>query len=387
MTALSAIKVLDLTRLLPFAFGSMMLADLGAEVLKIEEPDKGDYMRMVGPKRKKESYIFLMCNRNKKSMTLDLRSNEGKEILFKLVKDSDILLESFRPGVADRLGIGYETIREKNPKIIYCSATGYGQSGPYKDKPGHDINYVSIAGILGMTGRHLEMPVIPGIPIADMSVGIFLAFAALVGIMARERTGEGQYIDISMTDIMVAYNIFHLAVHLSESEISEDLNITGGALFYESFETKDGKFISFGNVEKKFWDNFCEVIERSDLKAYQFASGDKKNELMRELREFFLSKTREEWLELLENKEICYSPVNSIEEVFSDPHILNRQMILEMDHPIEGKIKQIGLPIKFSKTPFDLRLPPPVLGQDTIEILSKLGYKEKINELKRAKVI
>lgn len=388
MNALKGIKVLDLTRLLPFAFGSMMLADLGAEVLKIEEPDKGDYMRMMGPKHKNESYIFLLCNRNKKSMSLDLRSTEGKEIFFRLVEEYDILLESFRPGVSDRLGIGYEKIRQKNPEIIYCSATGYGQSGPYRDRPGHDINYISIAGILGVTGRHLGIPVIPGIPIADMSVGIFLAFAALAGMMARERTGEGQYIDIPMTDIMVAYNMFHVGVYLSQSEAGEELNITGGAPFYEVFKTKDGKFISFGNVEKKFWDNFCEAIGRVDLKPHQFAVGSKKDEMMSELRELFLSKTREEWLALFKGKEVCCTPVNSVEEVFHDPHVMERQMFQEMDHPVEGRIKQIAFPLKFSKTPSNLRLPPPVLGQHTVEILGKLGYDEKrIEELRKAKVI
>jgi crotonobetainyl-CoA:carnitine CoA-transferase CaiB-like acyl-CoA transferase len=173
-----------------------------------------------------------------------------------------------------------------------------------------------------VTGRHLGIPVIPGIPIADMSVGIFLAFAALAGMMARERTGEGQYIDIPMTDIMVAYNMFHVGVYLSQSEAGEELNITGDAPFYEVFKTKDGKFISFGNVEKKFWDNFCEAIGRVDLKPHQFAVGSRKDEMMSELRELFLSKRREEWLALFKGKEVCCTPVNSVEEVFHDPHVM-----------------------------------------------------------------
>lgn len=385
---LEEIRILDLTRLLPFAFGSMILADTGAEVLKIEEPGKGDYMRWMGPKAREESYIFLLCNRNKKSMTLNLRLKEGRDILLQLVKEYDVLFESFRPGVVDRLGIGYDVVSKENPKIVYCSASGYGQYGAYRDRLGHDINCISVSGILGVTGQHLGHPVIPGIPIADMSVGIFCAYAILAGFMMRNQNGEGQFIDVSMSDIMVSYNIYH-AAHLFSGQLAEEeICITGDTPYYESFQTKDNKLISFGNVEKKFWDNFCEAIGRKDFQKDQSCTGEKKEQLMKELKEVFLTKTRDEWLKIFKGKDICYSPVNSIEEVFTDQHVLDREMLLNIDHPKEGKIKQIGFPIKFSKIPCAFRSPPPVLGQHTNEVLTKLGYDEAgIASLRKFKVI
>jgi len=388
--ALEGIKVLDLSRLLPFNYCTLMLADLGAEVLKIEEPEIGDYMRWMPPKLKKEGAIFLMANRNKKSMTLNLRDEKAKEILRTLVKEYDVLFESFRPGVMKKLGVDYDNLKEINPRLVFCSSTGYGQDGPYKDRPGHDMNYISVAGILEATGRHTGAPVIPGIPIADMSIGIFSAFSILAGVIARDRTGKGQHIDMSMTDCMVSYNIANIANFIAsrQSPGLEILGISGENPCYNVFKTKDGKFISQGNIEDKFWINLLKLIGREDLKEYQFATGEKKEEVMDELQKVFLTKTRKEWLELFEGKDICYAPINDAEDMMTDPHVQHREMIKEMEHPIEGKVTTVGFPFKFSETPAEIKTPTPTLGQHTEEILKGLGYKDQdIKELREKKII
>ena len=388
-TALEGIKILDLSRLLPFNYCTLMLADLGADVLKIEEPNKGDYMRWMPPVLKKENAIFLMANRNKKSMTLNLREEKGKEILRQLVKEHDVLFESFRPGVMKRLGVGYDNLKEINPGLIFCSSTGYGQDGPYKDRPGHDMNYISVAGILEATGRHTGAPVIPGVPVADMTIGIFSAFTILAGILARERTGKGQHIDVSMTDCMVSYNMINIAnIIMSQQFPGLSLDITGGLPCYSVFKTKDDKFISLGNIEDKFWINTLKLIGREDLKEYQFATGEDQQKTLDELQKVFLSKTREEWLDLFEGKDICYAPVNNSEDLMNDPHVKHREMLLETEHPVEGKFTTVGFPFKFSETPAKMRTPSPTLGQHTDETLKSMGYKdEDINEMREKGII
>ena len=388
--ALQGIKILDLSRLLPFNYCTMMLADLGADVLKIEEPKIGDYMRWLPPKLKNENAIFLMANRNKKSMTLNLREERGKEILRELIKEYDVLFESFRPGVMKKLGVGYDELKKINPRLVFCSSTGYGQDGPYNFRPGHDMNYISIAGILEATGKHTGAPVIPGIPVADMSIGIFSAFSMLAGIIERDRSGEGQYIDISMTDCMVSYNMANIANYVAsqQSDNAEILGLTGEVPCYNVVKTKDGKFISLGNIEDKFWMILLELIGLEELKDAQFASGEEAKKAMDKIQDVFLTKTRKEWLDLMEGKDICYAPVNDIDDLMVDPQVKHRKMILEMDHPVEGKIPTIGFPFKFSKTPAKINTTTPSLGQHTDEILKKLGIQDKeIAELQEKGVI
>jgi len=388
--ALEGIKILDLSRLLPFEYCTLMLADLGADVLKVEEPKIGDYMRFIPPILKKESALFCMLNRNKKSMTLNMREDEGKKIIRRLVKEYDVLFESFRPGVMKKLGLDYESLKEINPGLVFCSATGYGQNSPYKDRPGHDLNYISIAGILEATGMHTGAPVIPGVPVADMSIGIFSAFAILVGVIAKNRTGKGQYIDMSMTDCMLSYNIWGVSSHFSKQVSSDAVTIgcKGDEPCYTVFKTRDNKFISLGNIEDKFWVNFLKLVDKEDLKKFQFASGEKGKEAIDTIQKVIIQKTREEWLNLFEGKDICYSPVNSIEDVLSDPHIKQSGMIVEMEHPVEGKIPQMKSPFKFSETPVEINTPSPALGEHTDEVLKFIGYdKQGLDELKKNGVI
>lgn len=368
-SALEGIKILDLSRLLPFEYCTMILGDLGAEVLKIEEPKIGDYMRF-------SKTIFSLLNRNKKSMELNLKSDRGRDILCKLVKEYDVLFESFRPGVMSSFGLDYAKLKLINPKLIYCSSTGYGQDGPYKHKPGHDINYLSISGILGETGRHTGAPVIPGIPVADMTAGVYSALAILAALIARDKTGKGQYIDVSMTDCMVSYNLINLVSCITGSK-KATLDFANGSPFYNVYETKDRKYISIGNIEGKFWINFCKVIKREDLIKKQLATGDDREKLVEELRKIFLKKSRDEWLDLMEGKDICVAPVNSIEEVLKDPHLNHRNMFPEVDHDGQ-KIKYIALPIKFSETPYEIRSKSPSLGEHTDKVLKDLGYVKDV---------
>ena len=383
---LTGIKVLDLTRLLPFGYGSMLLADMGAEVIKIEEPTMGDYMRWIPPVNIKENYVFLSTNRNKKSVSLNLKEEEGRDIFCRLATKADVIFESFRPGIVKKLGIDYERIKKINPQIVYCSCSGFGQTGPYSQRAGHDINYLGISGVLGVCGRHLDAPVVPGVPVADMTSGVFCALSICAALAGRVNSKEGKYIDISMTDCMVSYmHVYGAALFGKSPEI---LPINGGHGRYETFETKDGRFITLGNVEDKFWQNLCDLIDREDLKKYPFEKTSKDKEMLSELRDLFRTKTREEWLSLLDGKDICYGPVNEIDEIFSDPQIKARNMYIEVDHPVEGKIGQIGSPIKFEGESLTVRCPPPRLGENTDEILQECGYsKEEIDKYRKAKII
>ena len=383
---LKGIKILDLTRLLPFDYGSMLLADMGAEIIKVEEPSRGDYMRWVPPLNKKENYLFLLTNRNKKSVTLNLKNDEGKKIFFSLAEKADVIFESFRPGVVKSLGIDYDSTRAINPKLIYCSCTGYGQTGPYSQRPGHDINYGGVSGVLGVTGRHTGAPIIPGVPVGDMTAGVFCALAICAALLDRMNSDEGQYIDISITDCMVPYLAFQAAALFGKSELA--VPVTGGSICYETFETKDGKFIAFGNVEDNFWLNFCDFIERADLKEHKSAKDKKQQDMIEDIRRLFRTKTREQWLALLDGKNICYAPVNEVEEVFNDPQIKAREMYFEMEHPVEGKMGQIAFPIKFLKHTRMPKKPSPILGEHTEGILMEIGYTmQQISEFRKAGII
>ncbi|NIS60006.1 MAG: CoA transferase [Proteobacteria bacterium] len=391
MKALDGVKVLDLARLLPGNFCTLLLADYGADVLKIEDTERGDYGRWYPPRVRTQSAYFLGLNRNKKSMKLNLKADEGKAIFMELVQKSDVILEGFRPGVTDRLGIGYDVVRRVNPAIIYCSISGFGQDGPYRDKVGHDINYIGIGGILGITGQRGGPPVIPASQIADIGAGGMMAtIGILMALVHRRKTGKGQYIDISMLDGVVFWLSLFASKYFFDAEIPErgGMMLNGELPCYRVYKTKDGKYITIGALEEKFWKNLCQALGRENLIPHQYATGSQGDEVVYQLEKVFLTKTRDEWVEYLDGLEICHGPVNNFQETFSDPQVLHRKMVLELDHPTEGHIKQLGFPIKFSETPGRIKLSSPGYGEHTKEVLLGLGYTdEKIEALEKSGVI
>ena len=391
MGALSGVKVLDLSRLLPGPYCTLMMADYGAEVIKIEEPEVGDYIRWRKPAINGIGARHLTINRNKKSVELNLKSEEGKEIFKKLAASADVILESFRPGVMDRLGIGYEEILKINEGIVYCSLTGYGQTGPYSQLPGHDINFIGYSGILGLIGQKDGKPVIPGVQIADLGGGALMALSAItMALLHKERTGKGQYIDVSMMDGAVSWLYAAASDYFASGEIPKrgKNRLDGHYAFYSIYETKDGKFLSVGAAEKKFWKELCQLVGKPEWIELHEGSEEIQEQLKVDMSELFQQRNLKEWLDLLQTKDTCVGPIYDLDELYSDPQIIERELLTKMNHPIAGEIQQIGFPIKFSHTPGEIYMHSPLLGEHTEEILLQLAYsKASIEELKNKGVI
>ncbi|MCI0662065.1 MAG: CoA transferase [Acidobacteria bacterium] len=390
MRPLDGIRVLDLTRLLPGAVATMMLGDFGAEVIKIEAPGTGDPARHSRAGIKQPGGYFLATNRNKRSLTLNLKHPAGREIFLKLAERADVVVEGFRPGVMDRLGIGYEMLKAINPRLIYCAITGYGQDGPYRLKAGHDINYISIAGLLGVNGMKGGPPVIPAVQIADIAGGsMHSVIGILLALQARERTGEGQLVDVSMMDGSLAMMFVPFAAYLSNGRQPERgaQGLSGRYACYQVYQTSDGAYLSLGALEPKFWEEACRVLGREDFIDVQF-DDSRQEEMIETLAGIFKSKTVAQWLAAFEGVDTCIMPVKSVAEMIDDPQVRHRGLIGEIEHPVEGRLKQIAPTVKLSTTPGDMRTPPPHLGEHTREILASLGYTvEKIDSLARDEVI
>jgi crotonobetainyl-CoA:carnitine CoA-transferase CaiB-like acyl-CoA transferase len=387
---LSGITVLDLTRLLPGPFCSLLLADFGAEVIKVEQPGAGDYMRWYPPLVGDTGGMYLLLNRNKKSLTLDLSKPAGKEIFFRLARVADVVLEGFRPGVARKLGVDYEALAEANPRIVYCSISGYGQDGPYAGQPGHDINYLGYAGVLGMTGNAGGPPVVPGVQIADIGGGALAAAAGiLLALLARERTGRGQFVDVAMLDGVISWLPTLAGGYFAGGEVPARGKtwLTGGYACYGVYQTKDGGYVSLGALETHFWERLCRYLGREEFIRWQFAE-EKQEEMRSFLEGVFLSRSRDEWVKIFREIDTCGGPVYNLAEVFEDPQVRHREMVFSLEHPRLGRIKQLGFPVKLSATPARVRLAPPDLGEHTKEILSRLGYpEEQIENFRREGVV
>lgn len=388
---LEGIKILDCTRLLPYQYCTMLLGDLGAEVLKIEEPREGDYGRWGDGDRTYESEAFVMTNRNKKSLKLNLKHEKGRAIFKMLAIDYSVLVESFRPGVMARLGVGYEDIKQVNPAIIYCSTTGFGQTGPYKMRVGHDINYLGYSGVLACTGELTGKPVIPGIPIGDMAGGgLATAMAILAAIVGRERTGKGQYIDVAQTDVLTSLNVRNIAEVLAQRKgrTARPVDLRGFSNCYNTYKTSDGKFIAFGPVEPKFWKNFCKTVGKEEWISNHLLGYKDGSRATEALKKLFAGKTRKAWGAIFKNVESCLTPVLSPDETLEDEHLKKRGMITRIDDPERGETIQLGFPAKFSDDLEFKRSPAPFFGEHTEEVLIGLGHSEaEIEILKKESVI
>ncbi len=365
--ALEGIKVLDLSRTVPGPYCTMMLADMGAEVIKIEDP--GYQLGMLPDQEKHAAYDFL--SRNKKSIALNLKSQQAKEVLYKLAADADVFMEAFRPGVTKRLGVDYETISKLNDRIVYCSLTGYGQDGPYRDLPGHDPNYISIGGAVGLTGDENGKPVIIRAAMGDIGSALHCVIGILAALMARHNTGKGQYVDISMTDSVLPFMTVSLLRYFRDRFVPKR---GWPSLSINIWETKDGKYVSTGLIEPHFWERFCKALGREDLIPHHRAKGEKLQEVHEAIRQAFLTRTRDEWFRIMKEADTCVTPVLELDEVVQNEQLLSRGMFPQFEHPTEGKVTQLGMPVKLTETPCEFRSFAPVLGQQTDEILKGLGY-------------
>jgi crotonobetainyl-CoA:carnitine CoA-transferase CaiB-like acyl-CoA transferase len=365
--SLSGITVLDLTRLLPGPYCSMILADHGARVIAVED------------KRFMADGLFMnTIYRNKEHVSLNLKTEKGKEIFFKLARKADIVTEGFRPGVTERLGVDYESVKKVNPDIIYCSITGYGQTGPYRDRVGHDANYLSIAGVIDLIGEQDRPPSIPGVQIADIAGGgMSAAIGILLALHAREKTGKGQYIDISMTDSMVGFLPVAMFFNQLTGVIPERSNtmLSHRYACYSTFETKDGKYLSIGAVENRFWNKLCEVLEVPEYGPLQYDE-NKRVEIIDFMRDTFKQKSLDEWGEILGDLDICWGPVYNLKEAMQDEHLREREMFVEFRDQDGKKADTIGIPVKLSETPGSLRTQPVTFGKNTKEVLSEIGYSD-----------
>ena len=393
---LQDIKILDLTRLIPGAVCTSILGDAGAEVIKVEEPNIGDYERQIRPLIGSMASRFLILNRNKKSIALNLKEDKGQEIFLEMAKEADVLVEGFRPGTMKHLGLDYESLRKINQRLIYCSISSFGQDGPYRDVVAHDINILGMAGFFDITGTKEGRPVIPGVQIADSVAGMNGALGIFIALISREKTGRGQLIDISMFDGIMSWMFDATRYVFAGEEVpAKGLGrLWGGFPNYNLYETKDGKYITVGSLETKFKRILLKKLGRDDLAGEEdgLTSLELKEtdvELNSFLQDTFITKTRDEWMEDLGELNICVGPVNSMEEAVSHPQTVFREMVKEVNHPSVGRIKQMGFPLKFSDILNGInRLPAPILGEHTREILGRLGYDEnEIDGLVKTKTI
>lgn len=404
MRALEGMKILDLTRIGPGPFCTWILADLGAEVIKVEAPpaagtrEAGLFQLIIG-KADARALAHWVANRNKKSIGINLKTEAGRQIFSQLAKEADVIVEGFRPGVAKRLGIDYEAVSTVNPGIVYCSITGYGQDGPYRNMPGHDINYISLSGALSLIGRADEAPIVPVNLLGDFGgSGMSAVIGILSAIIARGKTGKGQYIDISMMDSVITLLADTTSSYFQSGTTPErgKMALGGAYPYYNVYQTKDKKFITIGCLEPAFWEKLCKVIGKEEYIPFGYEldhnflppQGGKWQEISAFLRQTFLTRTRDEWFDFLVENDIPAGKVYSLDEVFNDPQVLHRKMVVEVEHPSAGKVKQIGISVKLSDTPGEVRTSPPAPGENTGEILRKLGYSpESIDSLRKSGVV
>jgi crotonobetainyl-CoA:carnitine CoA-transferase CaiB-like acyl-CoA transferase len=385
---LTGVRVLDVSQVMAGPYCCMLLADLGADVIKIEPPGSGDQTRgSMGFKLKgNDSMGFLNMNRNKRSMALNLKSDAGREIFFRLVKTADVLVENYRPGVMKRLGIGYDTLCEINPALVYASISGFGQTGPWADRPGFDLIAQAMSGIMSVTGYPGGPPVKAGVPVTDIGCALFATYAILAAHIARLSSGQGQFIDASLFDSALAFSVWDIAQYWGTGKVPTQVGTANNmGAPYQAVRAADGHFV-LGATSQKLWTSLCQKLGRTELlddpRFKDNASRLANRELLvEELEKTFTTRSCKEWIDMLLEAGIPAAPILNYVEAFESEHGRYRKMRMDIDHPVEGKVPNIGFAVKFSGTPQEVRMPPPLLGQHTDELLAELGIEA--DEIKR----
>lgn len=376
---LDGIRVLDLTRFMAGPFGTAMLADYGADVIKVEPPGEGDGARAWGPPfAGEESIYFLSVNRNKRSITLNLRHPEGRALLLKLVERADVVVENFTPGTMSRLGLGEDTLRQHNPRLIYCAISGFGQTGPYRDRPAFDLILQGMGGVMGTTGEEGGDPMRVGIPIADIAGGMYAAYAITLALFARDRTGAGQDLDVSLMDAQISWLSYYVGIYLATGEVPPRRGSAHATVVpYQAFACADGRYITLGTGNDRLFRRFCEVagVDLADDSRFR-TNPDRirhRGELIPVLERLFQSRPAAAWLDALHEAGVPCGPISTVDEIVVDPQVRAREMLVEVEHPSAGRVTVAGLPVKLSHTPGSIRRPPPRLGEHTDAVLAELG--------------
>ena len=380
MQPLTGVRVIDVTQIMAGPFCTMLLGDMGADVIKIEKPDGGDDVRRSGPPFVAgESATFLNIGRNKRSVVIDMKQTEGTEIVRNMAREADILVQNLRPGRLEGFGLGYEDVRAVNPAIVYATITGFGRTGPYKDKPGFDLMAQGYSGIMGVTGHPGQPPVKVSVPITDLNAGLFTAYGILAAYVNRLKTGKGQHVDSSLMEAGVAYTIWESAIYFTSGRLPGP---NGSAhqisAPYQALPTSDG-YITVGGANQRNWERLCRAIGRAELISdprFEVNAGRMANRpaLEATLGETLKTQPMAHWLSILEAAGVPCGPIYDISQVYADPQVIARDMVVEVEHPTAGTIRNVGIPVKFSETPGNIRRPPPRFGEHTEEVLAEFGY-------------
>ncbi len=382
MKPLQGVRILDLSRLLPGPYCTRLLADMGAQVVKVEEPGRGDYLRSLPPFENGVSVAFELLNHGKKSIVLDLETVRGQEILAKLATKADVFLESFRPGTTKKLGCDFESIRKANPRIVYCSFTAFGQTGPYKDLPGHDINALALSGFLSLNGK--KEPIVPALQVGDLAGGMLAALMITTALFARQQRSEAQYIDASMLDVLLSWLAIPLGLHLGGN-----VNMLAGELpFYRLYRTRDSRLLAVGAIEPQFWEGLCKVVERPDLIPDQYSPEPRRAEVFDEIQSILATKTADEWFNIMREHQLPCTPFLTLDQVLRDPQAQQRQMMIAGGQNALSQITYVGSPCKVSGSDRVDIVQSPKLGQHSAELLKEIGYSEpEIKEVIEAGIV